>query len=98
MRAWMISAFVLAGCFHDPTRLSDARAQKRYSARDEWRKRLRDGDYELAALAAWQGRLDPMLIGFAFSEARKEAQKSLRAFSEDEKTDREILEKNVLEA
>ena len=98
MRAWMITACVLAGCFHGPVRLNDVKAQKRYAAHDEWKKRLLGGDYELAALAAWEAKLDPMLIGLAFDEARKAAQKSLHAFSEDQKTDREILEKNVVDA
>ncbi|MFA5854208.1 MAG: hypothetical protein WC866_03910 [Patescibacteria group bacterium] len=82
MRAWILSAFVLAGCLRGPAPVStpDRAESLRYQAHDDWREYFLGGNYELAAMAATQGRLDPMLVGLALREARKVAKKSLKAF------------------
>ncbi|WKZ28643.1 MAG: hypothetical protein QY323_03830 [Patescibacteria group bacterium] len=83
MRAWMMTAFVLAGCLHSPkdtTTKTTAETLERSAAGGAWRKHFLAGQYALAAEAAWKAKLDPMLIGLALEEARKAAQAKLAAY------------------
>jgi hypothetical protein len=98
MRAWILSACVLAGCLHDRIPTIAAHDAPHSAAQDAWKEYFLDGNYEMAAMTARRAALDPMLIGLAFQEARKEAKKHLRVFYTDFETDNEVLLKNIQQA
>lgn len=83
MRAWLITAFVLAGCLRGPAPALDADHKRRSAARTAWKERLLAGDYAGAAEAAWKGKLDPTLIGEALRHARKDADAKFERFAAD---------------
>lgn len=75
MRAWILTACVLAGCLHGSVPTT---ASRQGAALDAWKEYLVDGNYEMAAMTARNERLDPMLSGLALRFARNRAKKYLR--------------------
>lgn len=101
MRAWIVSAFVLAGCLHGPVEVYTKHTKEekeRFSAHDAWKKDFLDGNYEMAAERAWKAKLDPMLIGLALQEARKVALAKFAAYAADRYSDDERLRIEAWEA
>ncbi len=77
MRAWLISAVVLAGCLHGPAFPAPS---PHVDAMKAWHAAMQAKEYLNAAEAAAKGGLHPRLIGLPLELARQEAQASAQAY------------------
>ncbi len=86
MRAWLLTAVVLAGCLHGPAPALDPKT----TASADWRRHMSKGEYVLAAKAAWNGKLGPMWIGLTLERALDVVQ------NRSERYNKEIGDKDAL--
>ena len=85
MRAWLISAFVLAGCLGNSAPPNNPAVERdpKAAVKKAWESYLKRGEYDKAAEIAFNNHLDPVHIDIALHYARLDAREKWGVYSND---------------